>query len=81
MNARVYNTRFVVPLALLEQKLIIGMVFSKMKCNAKERQCIRQAIAYLASVEDIALLQSFGINIETSSTSSVSECDPEEGKE
>ena len=57
------------------------MIFSIMKCNAKELRCICEAIAYLASVEDIALLQSFGINIEMSSTSSVSECDPEDGKE
>ena len=62
--------------------------FQHMKRNAKEVedaldeiQCIREAIADLASVEDTALLQSFGIDVETSSTSSESESDPEEDKE
>ena len=62
--------------------------FQHMKRNAKEVedalaeiQCIREAIADLASVEDTVLLQSFGIDVETSSTSSESESDPEEDKE
>lgn len=62
--------------------------FQHMKCNAKEVedtlaeiQCIYEAISDLASVEDTALLQSFGIDGETSSTSSKSESDPEEDKE
>ena len=55
-----------------------------MKRNAKkvdalaEIQCICEAIADFASVEDTALLQCFGIDMETSSTSSESESDPED---
>ena len=67
--------------------------FQHMKRNAKEVedalakiQCIRETISNLpvSSVEDTALLQSFGINVQTSysstSSSSESENRPEEDK-
>lgn len=62
--------------------------FQHMKRNAKEVedalaeiQCIREAISDLASIEDTALLQSFGIDVESSCSSSESEDDPDEDKE
>ena len=44
-------------------------------------QCIREAISDLASVEDTALLKSFGIDVESSSSSCELEDDPDEDKE
>ena len=44
-------------------------------------QCIREAISDLASIEDTALLKSFGIDVESSPSSSESEDDPDEDKE
>ena len=44
-------------------------------------QCIREAISNLASIEDTALLKSFGIDVESRPSSSESDDDPDEDKD
>ena len=76
MSESVYDLPSLKHLASLTQQLDEGMVsvqVEEVEKTLSKVQEIREAISDLASIEDKALLQSFGLEEETKSSSSESE--------